>query len=627
MDDMFSFEMLGPESEEEEELSENIESNSFSTCRKFWESFDIENRCLTMQSTSEIIMQNKIECKNSRSILAKETKEFCESRDDPRNLLRMYVKEVDTLTKRANDAEDHYLNIVKLLLHAPCPSQLLEIGESMLQRVKEQDVLIEEMRLKKDNGFVVDLQTQISSLEVELRTMEQRARDAEDQVLVLTQQIDDESAASQSEIRMLANEVERLQHLGSEMKTASVDGLVEESEESNKHFKDLEERLQRQMERSKEYKQDMEKTVKILSDKVEKAEEKCALAQEKLNESRKKFKEMQRELEKRPKVDEVHRLTRRLRLLQAINVDDENAVLDEKIESPNEEAEVVYVENIIREKLGKIQTRCATLEKELQCCKSKLSAMNKKCEITEERLSDSRSLVSQLEKENQILSNSKGEVHTKSKNEKNSFANFLSETNDKNEKDVQSTSMVGILSGQRDRLRNRVLELEALMDNETSKRLLAESETKKMRKKMTELSEKVVYLSSYQSSRKKRTRKNRFLLPNDNPKYDPESLGELAANEIYNDPFKQFKRKQRQIQTRKMNATDRVTFELGRIFFLSPQARRFLFFYVVILHLLVFYTLFYTLIHFDSHHGSHSSHSAAYSRRQELHMRNIGKFE
>jgi len=56
-------------------------------------------------------------------------------------------------------------------------------------------------------------------------------------------------------------------------------------------------------------------------------------------------------------------------------------------------------------------------------------------------------------------------------------------------------------------------------------------------------------------------------------------------------PFKEFKRKQRQQRYKNLSAKDKITLTVGKFLFTKKHFRSFIFFYSLVLHALVFVTL------------------------------------
>ena len=150
--------------------------------------------------------------------------------------------------------------------------------------------------------------------------------------------------------------------------------------------------------------------------------------------------------------------------------------------------------------------------------------------------------------------------------------------------------MVAAVAEQRDRFRaaNAALEAEnaALKKRETALQL----ETRTLRADNVKMYEKIKFLESYRPS-------SGHHAP---PAVDVETSIDALPNAakykaMYEDsinPFTVFNQKQKALRREKMDLPERIMLEVAQTFLSNKTARKFLFVYMLIMHLLVFVTLY-----------------------------------
>ena len=71
------------------------------------------------------------------------------------------------------------------------------------------------------------------------------------------------------------------------------------------------------------------------------------------------------------------------------------------------------------------------------------------------------------------------------------------------------------------------------------------------------------------------------------------------------DPFKEFERRDKDEQYRRMNAADKITLNVSSLFLTNPYGRKFIFAYMCFLHLLVWNNMYH--LAWDQHRRGHGS--------------------
>eukprot|EP00540_Astrosyne_radiata_P007187 CAMPEP_0116834958 /NCGR_PEP_ID=MMETSP0418-20121206/7275_1 /TAXON_ID=1158023 /ORGANISM="Astrosyne radiata, Strain 13vi08-1A" /LENGTH=454 /DNA_ID=CAMNT_0004464565 /DNA_START=26 /DNA_END=1386 /DNA_ORIENTATION=+ len=159
------------------------------------------------------------------------------------------------------------------------------------------------------------------------------------------------------------------------------------------------------------------------------------------------------------------------------------------------------------------------------------------------------------------------------------------------EKVVDDHSVATIIMAQRDRLRARCEALEAERDSFKRELQGQVQASESLKVDNTKLYEKVRYLQSFNSGQARGGAYNRKGLADRD--LDLEALEQRYEASV--DPFRQFSRAERQRKMKEMSPLERIVFMVAKTVLGSKEMRTALFFYVCVMHLLVF---------FSSYHGS-----------------------
>jgi len=159
-------------------------------------------------------------------------------------------------------------------------------------------------------------------------------------------------------------------------------------------------------------------------------------------------------------------------------------------------------------------------------------------------------------------------------------------------------SVATIVMAQRDRLRARCDALEAERDSFKRELQVQVSTSESLKADNTKLYEKVRYLQSYSNSSGVHARAKASFADKD---LDLEALEQRYEASV--DPFRQFSRAERQRKMKEMSPMERTVFFVARTVLGSKEMRTVLFFYVIGMHLLVFFT---------TYHWSHGCHAVAH---------------
>ncbi|XP_038054736.1 protein CASP-like [Patiria miniata] len=140
-------------------------------------------------------------------------------------------------------------------------------------------------------------------------------------------------------------------------------------------------------------------------------------------------------------------------------------------------------------------------------------------------------------------------------------------------------SLLPIVSSQRERFRLRNQELEAENRQHQQQVNILKEETDKLRTDNIKLYEKIRFLQSYKKSK------------GSTGPDDTESRYSTQYEQRL-DPFNSFSRKEKQRKYMNLSPFDKATLNMGRLVLSNKIARMIAFFYVIILHLLVFLVLY-----------------------------------
>lgn len=167
------------------------------------------------------------------------------------------------------------------------------------------------------------------------------------------------------------------------------------------------------------------------------------------------------------------------------------------------------------------------------------------------------------------------------------FTTSLTKSDSETDKRNDDHSVATIVMAQRDRLRAKCDALEAERDSFKKELQVQVSTCESLKADNTKLYEKVRYLQSYNSSNI-HARNKVSLVDRD---LDLEALEQRYEASV--DPFKQFSRSERQRKIKEMSPMERTVFFVARTVLGSKEMRTVLFFYVVGMHLLVFFTTYH----------------------------------
>lgn len=340
----------------------------------------------------------------------------------------------------------------------------------------------------------------------------------------------------------------------------------------------------------------------------------------------KKVQNLQADLDSAPSQALVDSMKRELRILKRLeyNADDVDADLDPEIAGDEKDLESVLVSKLRRAESELVTERTGRSElvKEIESLRESLSAVTKEKEEVD-------SLVARLERDlEQAIAATpppgsqhsvpvKDELHPLQDDQSSvTLQNVLDPESAPPPKSPASTpnpsvlrrvaseradddhSVATIVMAQRDRLRARCEALEAERDSFKRELQVQVQASESLKTDNTKLYEKVRYLQNYNKGPHNSLGVDRDL--------DLETLEQRYEASV--DPFRQFSKAERQRKLDEMSPVERAVFIVAKTVLGTKEMRTALFFYVVALHLLVFFTT------------THWSHSETCQTRNNEHL-------
>ncbi len=327
-----------------------------------------------------------------------------------------------------------------------------------------------------------------------------------------------------------------------------------------------------------------------------------------------KVTQLETQISSAPSKDMIDNMRRELRILKkleynAVDIDAEKE--EPELTNPTNEADGDDLETVLIGKLRKVETDLVKERREKSAHYEECQKLQEQVDVLVKGKSEAESLVARLEadleKAISVPSSAQSDsrkLDTEMKLNTTSDPSTLQHILDPNsapapkassyeskaksdsavEKRNDDHSVATIVMAQRDRLRARCEGLEAERDGFKRELQIQVSTAESLKSDNTKLYEKVRYLQNYNNTGLNvRSRGDRDL--------DLEALEQRYEASV--DPFKQFSRNERQRKLKEMSPMEKTVFVVARTVLGSKEMRTALFFYVSILHLLVFATTYH----------------------------------
>jgi homeobox protein cut-like len=301
------------------------------------------------------------------------------------------------------------------------------------------------------------------------------------------------------------------------------------------------------------------------------------------------------ELAAAPTKEQVRKLKSQLRVLEAaeFNVDFDDSKNDLDVNA----VERMLLARVRRSEADLTHSKLKIKELEDENGKLTLQVVRK-----DEVEGDLRKLVMKLEGDIESLQKKGSGVG-------NSIANtaLLAAVEDKRNQSIDG-SMVQVLTEQRDRIRSRLADMESTNEKLEHQLRTVQSDLSQVKGDNIKLYEKIKYLQTMKSAPLNANQAGEISI-----NVDRQSEVEGRYRHQYEasmNPFAEFSREEKNRQYAKINTAERVILKGSKIFLSNKYARMVLFFYALVLHLMVFYSLF------------HLTHEAGHTIKIEKHNPN-----
>lgn len=657
--------MESPKGGSERDKTPNSSSSTspVSVVSSFWKEFDLEKEKIALDEKGLRIAENQENSQKNRRKLAESTRDFKKAPDVEKlelfnSLLKSYQEEVDNLTKRAKFAENSFLNIYQKLYEAPDPyPAIASIGEydlklselesenrkmkveleefrteathlknqqATIRRLEERNrqleqqmeekikeiVEIKQRSLAEENQKALDaikererlLQDQLRREQESVSNMKKLHERAQSQLFELRAQSDEETAAKQSEVTLLMDEVERAQTrlLSLEREKGLLRSQLQSAHDDTGNKKSDNLDLNSVLENSLSAK---EKIISELNMELHKIETTLSSEREQhiieiknlnalINEKEVSIDEMKRELQARPTEKMFDDLRKKVKILQAVGY---NSIEAEDWEVATSGEEMSKMESLLLDKNRKMEHELTQFKVKLSEKSSLLDTAETKIAELTENVVEQQKLIQKLEEDILKGYNSKDQKGSLFDDWDLSEARGeLSENVDRKHLplDQDQSSMLKVICSQRDRFRARLREAEEEIRQLKEKVGQLTVDLEKTKADNVKLYGKIRYVQDY-NLEKVVSRGSK------KPAEDLESGSmsdvESKYKKIYEDdinPFAAFSRKERDQRYKELGLRDRITLSSGRFLLGNKYARTFAFFYTIGLHVLVFTCLY-----------------------------------
>ncbi|KAG2373185.1 hypothetical protein C9374_012787 [Naegleria lovaniensis] len=570
-------------------------------CRDIWKNFELDRKRDLFDSQGINISKSREQSAANRKNLAQITKDFKKLSNEEKvssfqKVLKAYQEEIDSLTNRSMSAEKLFLDLYQPLREAPDPYYIICKYQQLFQQNQQQNNQEEyEKTISELKNQLNDYENEFMHLknqEVTIRKLEEEALKYKNQSELLKehdfiiQKHKDREIIILNELKEIKAENERLnnlyidtQNLNYELKTR-----LEEIEASRQYQVDLHQEQVLQLENQilelksqtkaatehldgsldeqiviNEMKTEYLKKISELKEDVKEKNHKIQQLHQQLQQQQQIILNIQNEMTQRPTREALQKLQERINTLQQLEFGYDSNTQEKSVEQLLKE-KVIKLEN----DLTKSNQNNRDKDEKIESLNTQLNELSVKASEQLRTIEKLEASVDQLTKSSTLPSNTE-EVNTS----------------------LEPQSLISILTEQRNRFRDKfnTLEEENLKLKQHIEHL--ENEQSKLRKENLKLYEKTKYLQSYNQNAHTSTNRSASSSQDFEPiqnKYE-----QLYEQEL--DPFKRFHRKEREERLNNMTAAEKVIYRCSSLMLSHKLGRMFLFFYLLALHTLVFFTL------------------------------------
>ncbi|XP_065860703.1 protein CASP [Euphorbia lathyris] len=644
----------------ERDKSNHPTSSPIPVVSNFWKEFDLEKEKSILDEQGLRIAENQENSLKNRRKLAESTRDFKKAPSDEKlslfnSLLKGYQEEVDNLTKRAKFGENSFLNIYQKLYEAPDPYPALasiadqdlklselesenrkmkveleefrteathlknqqatirrleernrQLEQQMEEKVKE-IVEMKQRSLAEENQKTLEvlkereqsLQDQLRQAKESVANMQRLHEFAQSQLFEVRAQSEEETAAKQSELNLLMDEVERAQTrllslerekglLRSQLQSANeeIGNRNSDSVDSNNA---LENSLSTKEKLISELNMELHNIEATLANEREQHVNEMKKLNLLLNEKEVALEEMKKDLQVRPTAKLVDDLRKKVKILQAVGY---NSIEAEDWEAATSGQEMSKMESLLLDKNRKMEHEVTQLKVKLSEKVSLLEAAESKIVVLTAKVNEQQKLIQKLEDDISKDYSSKDKKGGLFEDWDLSEAGRTELSENTVPSDQDQNSMLKVICNQRDRFRTRLGETEEEVRQLKEKIGALTAELEKTKADNVKLYGKIRYVQDYNHEK---------VVSRGSKKYAEDlesgfsSDVESKYKKIYEDdinPFAAFSKKERDQRYKELGFRDRITLSSGRFLLGNKYARTFAFFYTIGLHILVFTCLY-----------------------------------
>ncbi|PPQ99440.1 hypothetical protein CVT24_005247 [Panaeolus cyanescens] len=620
----------------------SVETN-FSAALATWKDINLSELQKTLDKQGVELVDNQKESVVGRKALAEKTKDFKKIPDEEKinsfkGLLKAYQTEIDNLTKRSKTSDNAFLHVYKLLAEAPDPYPLLEAAvdqavkvtealeqQSELQRLREEnaelrkrvndfsstenakkklEVKVEQLEQKMDAMIQEKVSQKANELtatyDEKLRNYEDREQDLQRQLSLTKNQLRDLRVSNETNQARLFDHNQK-QDQETVAKLAEMDMIVADLDRANSRVVALEHRneiLRAEIETMRSGTEPSERT-RAMETQIQDLEAESS-ENEHLKTKLKNF-------------DDYDEIKRELEIMKYVefsgfdaNEDELSADFDEGLYLPSPNAAKTNVREgksletllatknkRLQEELTKFRILHNELEQSLQSSKHQLSAATSELE-------KQKQLNEQLELDLLSINNNKESDDLPTTDQDNDPLAGL-DLGKRADTPVRTaaipftpsadTSILPIVTSQRDRFRQRNAELEEELRKQYQIISDLRSEIKTLQNDNLKLYEKVRYMQSYREESGSRP-VTQQLNPLPPPSSRPDDMSKYQERyEQSMNPFEAFRGREATRAYQALNPVERGVLNLTRSILSNRRTRAVFICYSIGLHILVLVTL------------------------------------
>uniref|UniRef100_A0A383WP23 Protein CASP n=1 Tax=Tetradesmus obliquus TaxID=3088 RepID=A0A383WP23_TETOB len=535
-----------------------------------------------------------------------------------------------------------------------------ELSDARKQAAAEADAaVLQRMQARED-----ELSEMLAGAQSSLEAMQRLYAAAQNQLFELQSTREEAAAGRQEEVELAAAELEAVQArlMSLEAEKGSLKGKLEASrsaasagaaggQAASSSIEDtLRQELNSQREVASRLRQDLAAARQALHDTAAQWEERCSSLQEQLEQQQQSGEQLQRELHARPTVGQLQELQQQVRALQAIGYGSVEELQPFSPQAGNAAAAagqtaaaaaadakgmagpataaagggLMNLEGLLLAKSRKLEHEVTMAKLAMAEASQELAAAREQVAELQEQQQQQSDLISRLEDD--LLAVRQGTAGTAAAAAAPGTAAAAAATGlvgaagsgslpaplasaDDDANSSSDSHMLRVLVGQRDRLKQRVGELELQLAATRGELQTSQHELSAARADNVALVERLRYVGGYrqQAAAARSSAAATGAAGGDVEAGGGDVVGKYSA--LYDeaiDPFKEFQGQQREQKRRQMSVADKAMYSVGSLVYQSGAARLLTFAYLVVLHLLVFGSLTHmthrTSDHIMDHH-------------------------